>query len=128
MPNVIRNIEAVYGQQTKDNSMAVVLPVDQIINSQDTLTTGGVEGELTLTNANQAYEVKVGASKLPGRKLVTFYALDANMYWGYTNTLTAATGTPIWKDQLASWAMDDQGSIYVLCIAPGKKGRVTESP
>jgi hypothetical protein len=128
MPIMSNDIEVLYGQQTKANSIAVVLPSDQDVEIKDTLTSGGVEGELTLTLANTPYEVKVGLNRLTGRKLVTFYALDANMYWGYTNALTSSNGTPIWKDQLASWAMDDQGSIYVLCIAPGKKGRVTESP
>jgi hypothetical protein len=98
------------------------------VTSQDNLTAGGVQGVLNLTTANTAYELKVGANRLANRKLVTALSEDAVIYWGYTNSVTVATGSPIFKNQFYSWPMDDAGSIWLVCSSANKDVRITESP
>ena len=93
------------------------ITVDGTINSIDTLTSGGTQGVLTLTLANTAYELKVGANRLSGRKLITAFPESRTIYWGYSNTITTSTGTPIYKNQFITWKMDDQGSIWLINVS-----------
>ena len=97
----------------------------------DGISSGGTQGALTLTTANTAYEVKVGASRLANRKSVTFTPLASGIYWGYTNAVTTATGTPMFMNAFQEWALDATDAsvaIWVVCATAAVTGRVTESP
>lgn len=98
----------------------------------DGLSGGGLQGALSVPTAGTAVEVKVGVSRLTNRKLVTFQATDADFFWGYANTVTAANGSVIKKGATATWAIDPtatvQCQIWVVCATSTKNGRVTESP
>lgn len=104
------------------------ITVDGEVKTDNTLTSGGTQGVLTLTLANTAYELKVGASRLTGRKLITAIPIDRTVYWGYTNAVTVTTGTPLIKSQFISWEMDDVGSVWLICDQAAKTVRITESP
>lgn len=96
----------------------------------DGLSSGGVHGALTLTTANTALELKVGASRLTNRKSVTAVP-NALCYWGYSNTVTTSTGTPIQNGQFYPWALDATDAavqIWVISATAGAIVRVTESP
>lgn len=93
----------------------------------DALNAGGTQGAITV--GTSAVEVKVGASALTNRKLVTLHNnSNATFYWGYTSGVTTSTGTPIFKDQVMFWAAKSSAPIYVITGSAGKNGRVTESP
>lgn len=105
------------------------------VNVVDGISGGGTQGLLSVPTANTPVEVKVGASRLSNRKLVTFQAVDADFYWGYSNTVTAGTsgsGTLIKKNATAVWSIDPSAvtpaQIWVVCDSSGKSGKVTESP
>lgn len=97
----------------------------------DGLSSGGTQGAITLTTANTAIEVKVGASRLTNRKSVTFTPLAAGIYWGYTSAVTTATGTPLFINGFTEWSLDAtdaSAAIFVVCATAGVTGRVTECP
>jgi hypothetical protein len=115
------------GQKTMAGSVPITLASDQtVIDVSETLSSGGLEAEITV--GTTPVEVKVGVSKLAGRVLITAQPVDADMWWGYTSGVTTATGTKIFKDQVARWAASDVTTVYLVASAAGKKARVTESP
>lgn len=93
----------------------------------DILNTGtGVQGILTV--GTTAIEVKVNAAKLASRKSVTLFNNSAvTIYWGYTNAVTTATGTPIFKNQQVNWDVGDIQTIFVIAGTASNNTRVTEA-
>lgn len=67
----------------------------------------GVYKAISVTDTAQ--EVKVGASVLDERKVLTIEPTDGTVYYGYDNLVTATSGTRIRKGQLihieASWRL-----------------------
>jgi hypothetical protein len=91
----------------------------------DITNSSGVESDLIV--GTTAVEIKVGATRLTGRKLVTFYNNSNNtIFWGYNNTVTIATGTPILKGQGASWEIGDALGVYVISGSNNNNTRITE--
>ncbi len=99
------------------------------ITVDDGLNSGGVQGQLTLTLANTAYEAKVGVSALSNRKMLIVTALD-DMYWGFSNTVTASTGTPVYKNQQITFAINPSSGFQIWLIAStaSRIARIAESP
>ena len=92
----------------------------------DILNSSGVQASLTV--GTSAVEVKVGASRLEGRKEVTLYNnSNTTIYWGYTSGVTTANGTPILKKQLATWTVGDVLSLFVIAGSAGNNCRITEA-
>ena len=110
---------------TKKNSVTT----NGDINVVDGLRNGGVYGNLNLVTGGTTYEAKVGGSALSNRKLLKITALD-DMYWGYSNTVTTSTGTPLYKNQQIIFAIDAAStfSIWLVASANNKNARITESP
>ena len=110
---------------TKKNSVTT----NGDINVVDGLRNGGVYGNLNLVTGGTAYEAKVGGSALSNRKLLTITALD-DIYWGYSNTVTTSTGTPLYKNQQIIFAIDAAStfSIWLVASTNNKNARITESP
>ena len=97
----------------------------------DGLSSGGLNGTLTLTTANTAYELKVGSTRLANRKLVFCTPNFAGVYWGFSSSVTVATGQPLFLNSTAQWALDATDSnttIYVVCANAAVTVRVAESP
>ena len=97
----------------------------------DGISSGGLQGNLSLTTANTAYEVKVGAGRLANRKCVTVVPTDFDMYWGYNNTVTTSTGTPLAKGQFIGFALDPTDSaaqLWLVCASANRNARITEAP
>lgn len=97
----------------------------------DGISSGGVQGNLSLALVGTAYEAKVGTTRLANRKLVTVYAVDTNVYWGYNNTVTSNTGTPIAAGSIKEFKLDPSdpnAQIWLATAAAAKNARITESP
>ena len=90
----------------------------------DRINTDGVEGELTV--GITAVPIRVGASNLLGRKVVTAMPKENEIYWGYTNSVTTTTGTRIFKNQMTEWKAGPAKDIYLIANAAGKKVSITE--
>lgn len=90
---------------------------------------GGVHGTLTLTTLNTAYEAKVGASRLTGRKSLVIVAQD-NMFWGYDNTVTTSNGIPLLKNQSVIFDVDPDSTfqVWLVASASSKTAKIAESP
>ena len=92
---------------------------------------GGVHGNLSLTTANTAYEAKVGASRLAKRQNLTVTALDNDMYWGYSNSVTTSTGFPLYKNQVVIFDIDPDSDtplqVWLVCGTANKNARIAES-
>jgi hypothetical protein len=99
---------------------------DDQIASADILNNGGTQAALTV--GTTAVEIKVGASRLEGRKTVTLYNnSNTTIYWGYTSSVTTATGTPIFRDQFVTWEAGDSQEIWVIAGSAGNNTRITEA-
>lgn len=94
---------------------------------RETLTTGGIYGNIVV-GTSAAVEVKVGASRLTNRRMVTLVPVTAEVYWGYDSSVTTASGSPVFVNQMMAYNIDAAGSIYVISTASGSSVRVTESP
>lgn len=96
----------------------------------DGLRNGGVHGNLLLVTAGTAYEAKVGGSRLSDRKLLTIRAIDNGTYWGYDNTVTTTSGTPLDSGQFISWEIDPDSNFQVWLVnsTNNRNVRITESP
>jgi hypothetical protein len=86
----------------------------------------GTEGALIV--GLTAVEIKVGASKLADRKTVSlFNNSNSTIYWGWSSLVTIATGTPIFKNQFATWEAGQNQAIHVIAATAGNNTRVTEA-
>jgi len=111
-----------------DGTDTALVTTNSDLKVSDGLRNGGVYGALTLTTGNTAYEAKVGGSRLSNRKSLTITALD-DMYWGYNNGVTTSNGTPLYKNQSISFAVDPDSTfqVWVVASANSKTARITES-
>lgn len=101
-----------------------------VLNSASSgILPGGLQGNLTLTTANTPYEVKVGASALSNRSVITILPMDADMYWGYDNTVSTSTGTPLYRHQFIEFDLNKSSNakIYLVCANASRNARVTET-
>lgn len=72
----------------------------------------GVYGDITVTDT--ASEVKVGASVLIERKVVTIQPVDGVVYFGYDNSVTTSNGTKIFKGQIYPIEAGEQLPVWVI--------------
>ena len=101
------------------------------VSVSDGIHSGGVNGSLSLTTANTAYEAKVGGSRLSNRKTLTIMSEDTDLYWGYSNSVTTSNGTKIYKNQFATFELDPNDSsvqIWIVSASNSKTARITEAP
>jgi hypothetical protein len=96
---------------------------EQLIS--DVFNNAGLQAALSV--GATAIEAKCGVSVLPDRKVLTvFNNSNTIVYWGYTNAVTIATGTPIFKSQLYTWTAGVNMHIYLIAGSAGNDCRVTE--
>lgn len=92
----------------------------------DISNNGGVHGSLTV--GTSAVEAKVGGSALANRKTLTiFNNSNADIFFGYSNAVTTATGTPIFKNQFAEFEVGPSTSVWLIAGTAGNNTRVTEN-
>lgn len=89
----------------------------------------GVYGPLAVPVT--AVEVKVGATRLSDRRIVTLYNNSGNrtMYWGFDSSVTSTTGTPIAPDELVTWEPDPFRDIQIWVVSEQgtNNARITEA-
>lgn len=103
---------------TKVNNLGTAISTSDIIN------VSGTQGTFSVTTT--AAPLRVGASNLANRKLVTFYHDTSNVvYWGYTSAVTTSTGTPISRAQMTQWPVGPNVDIYLISTTT-VASRITE--
>lgn len=91
----------------------------------DSLQGSGSQGSLLV--GTSAVEVKVGSNRLVGRKIITiFHNGSGKLFWGYTSSVTIATGTPIFRNTTLTISAGENTAIYVIANTVGNDVRVTE--
>lgn len=93
---------------------------------RDILNKTGDQGSLAV--GVSAVEIKVGASRLAGRKSVTLYNnSNQTVFWGYTSGVTTSSGTPIEKSQFVTWEVGEDLAVFVIAATAGNNVRITEA-
>lgn len=100
---------------------------DPITGAETGYTNSSITGDLfvrdsintAITNAaisvtTSAIEAKVGGSKLSNRKVVVITPTNGTVYWGGSNAVTTATGTPIFKNQSLTVTATDLVAVWLI--------------
>lgn len=116
---------AIGGIDGSGNLQALLSDTAGILNTIKTARGSGVEGALTV--GTSAVELKVGGSALAKRVNCTLYNnSNVVIYWGYTSSVTASSGTPINKNDFFSWDVSDGRSVYLIAGTASNNTRITE--
>lgn len=92
----------------------------------DISNNGGANAAITVGITSLIANVS-GTANLSNRKYLTVYNNGtAPVFWGVTAGVTIATGTPIAKGQLISWAVGPNTSIYLISTVAAQNIRITE--
>lgn len=81
-------------------------------------------GALSVTTSAQ--EVKVGASALDERKVITIQPLNGDLYMGYDNSVTASTGTKIYQGQVYAMEATEKLLVFIVASTGTVDVRITE--
>lgn len=84
----------------------------------------GVYGAISVTTT--PVEVKVGGSSLEERLFVTIQPLDGDIYYGYDNSVSATTGTKLYKTLAEPIEAGPKLSIWVVAASGTVDTRITE--
>ena len=92
----------------------------------DILTTNtGIQGALTV--GTSAVLAAVGVGNLANRKVLSiFHNGTGNLFWGYTNGVTIATGIQIFRNTMVTFNVSMNTNIYLVASAAGQNVRVSE--
>ena len=82
------------------------------INVTFTLDGPSVNGGVSITDT--ASELKVGASRLEGRIVVSIQPLDGVVYFGFSNGVTASNGTKVFKGQYFSLEAGESEEVWLI--------------
>jgi len=83
-----------------------------------------VNGALSVTTT--AIEVKVGASILEERSVITIQPIDGDVYFGYSSSVTSSNGTKIYKGQVFPLEATDKLPVWVVAASGTVDTRITE--
>jgi hypothetical protein len=106
----------------EDYAADVVLDIDnkgRLAVDTKQLTTS-VFGAITVSTS--AVEAKVGASKLTGRRLIIVTPTTGKLFFGTSNAVTTANGTPLANNQTlyaelpSVWLIAASGSVNVRIV------------
>ena len=74
----------------------------------------GPSQNAALSVTDTPVELKVGASVLDERTIVTIQPLDGVVYFGFSNSVSESTGTKIFKNQYFSLEAGDQEQVWLV--------------
>jgi hypothetical protein len=93
------------------------------LGTADVLVSGGTQGAITV--GATAVAARVGGANYTNRKSLTVMPTDGSVFWGLTNAVTTSTGTEIFRNQFATFAVSDAVTIWLIA-ATNRNVRVTE--
>lgn len=101
------------GQAAMANSVPVVIASNQsAISVSDVLNTAGQSRAQAITTT--AAEALGAATILTNRKILILTPTNGTIYWGFSNTVTTSSGTPIFKNQMVAIAVTSNVHVYVI--------------
>lgn len=87
----------------------------------------GPGDQASLSVSTSPIEIKVGASRLEQRTIVTVQPLNGDIYIGYNSlTLTSSTGTKVFKGQVYVLEATDSLPVYAVSESGTIDVRITE--
>ena len=99
-----------------DSSGSETTPVGSTLNGElltsDIINSAGQFRAQTITNT--ASEALGAVTILANRKVLSITPTDGTVYWGYSNSVTTITGTPIFKNQNIVFAIGSNIHIYLI--------------
>lgn len=106
------------------------MSLNKDLKTVDGLRGGGVQGAVSSTTANVAIEAKVGASRLVNRKLLVITIQSTGVFYGFDNTVTVASGTPVANNQVLTFTIDPDSTfqIWLVSASTNRAYRILESP
>lgn len=79
-----------------------------------------------LSVSTTAVEVKVGASALSERTVITIQPIDGDVYFGYSDSVTSLTGTKIFQGQVYPLEAAQSLPVWVVAASGTIDVRITE--
>jgi len=79
-----------------------------------------------LSATTTAQEVKVNATVLEERKLISVTPTDGKVWYGYDNTVTSLTGTRVTKNQTLFLEASSSLPVYIVTASGTVDVRITE--
>jgi len=83
-----------------------------------------VYGAISVTTT--PIELKVGASPLTDRQVVTIQPIDGEVYFGYSNTVSSTNGTKIFKGQVYPLEAGELLPVWIVAGSGTVNVRITE--
>jgi hypothetical protein len=84
----------------------------------------GLEGALAVSTT--PILLKVGASALEERAMVSIQPTNGVIYYGYTSSVTSLTGTKVFKNQLLPLEATSTLTVYLVAASGTVDVRITE--
>jgi len=88
-----------------------------------------LNGPAVYSNLNvstTAVELKVGASSMEDRSIVTVQPINGDIYFGYDSSVTTLTGTKIFSGQFFPFEAKESLKIWVIAESGTVDCRITE--
>mgnify|MGYP003654464193 CR=1 FL=1 len=83
-------------------------------------------GPIAVSVTTTAVEAKVGASRLDERSVIAIQALDADVYYGFSNSVTSSTGFVIPEGVYAELAFGDKVEVWLVAVSGSVDVRIAE--
>lgn len=91
-----------------------------------TISTEGVQGSITV--GTTPVPAQVGMSPLANRQVVTVqHKGSGRLFWGYSSSVTASTGTELFRDQFATFEISLPLQVWLVSDTAGQQVRITEA-
>jgi hypothetical protein len=98
--------------QLQDNAGNAINSNNNQLQVRDVINTSGQNRAQSVTTS--AAEALGAATILVNRKFISLTPTNGTIYWGFANTVTTSSGTPIFKNQTMTIAATDNVHIYVI--------------
>jgi hypothetical protein len=90
------------------------------------LNVSGLEGAIVV--GTTAVAARVGGANLTDRKVMTIHNnSNSTIYYGYNNTVTTSSGTPIFKNERAIFSVGSNLTVWLIAGSGGNNIRITEA-
>lgn len=110
--------------QLQDNAGNGINSNNSQLQVRDVINTAGQNRAQSVSTT--AAEALGAATILANRKFISITPTNGTVYWGFTNGVTTASGTPIFKNTPAVFSFTDNVHIYLICASGTVDCRIAE--
>ncbi len=122
----LTEIQSAQAVKITDESTFASVQSNNYLQTIDYSNNSGTQNSLNV--GTSAVLANCTGSNLSNRKGLSVYNNSSNIiYWGYSNTVTTSTGTPIQKNELVFWKVGPNTNIYLISTTATNDVRITEN-